>query len=177
MSRSTPAAAAADAGNTESLTVLAERAGEALARRGWTASTAESCTGGWVAKALTDVAGSSGWFGTGFVTYSNAAKRTLLSVRAETLERQGAVSEAVVTQMAEGARRLAEADVAVAISGIAGPGGGTDEKPVGTVWFAWAGPDGVTAEQCRFDGDRDAVRRRSVARALEGLIALVERRA
>jgi nicotinamide-nucleotide amidase len=163
------------ASTDEALESLARRAGQALARRRWTAATAESCTGGWIAKALTDVPGSSAWFGTGFVTYSNAAKTSLLSVPDETLARHGAVSEPVVVALAEQARRRAEADVAVAVSGVAGPDGGTPAKPVGTVWFAWAGPDGVSAEQCRFDGNRDAVRRQSVAYALEGLIALAER--
>lgn len=154
---------------------LARRAGDALMRRGWTVATAESCTGGWIAKALTDIAGSSAWFGTGFVTYSNAAKTSLLAVPDETLATHGAVSEPVVVAMAEQARRRGGADVAVSVSGIAGPGGGTAAKPVGTVWFAWAGPGGVAAEQRRFDGDRDAVRRRSVAHALEGVIAIAER--
>ncbi|MBN1239068.1 MAG: nicotinamide-nucleotide amidohydrolase family protein [Gammaproteobacteria bacterium] len=157
------------------LETLARRAGEALGRRGWTAATAESCTGGWVAKALTDVPGSSGWFGTGFVTYSNSAKQALLAVPAPMLDEHGAVSEEVVRHMAASARRQAQADVAVAISGVAGPGGGTAAKPVGTVWFAWADPAGVEAQRRRLDGDRDAVRRQSVAVALEGLIERVER--
>lgn len=161
------------AGDTE-LDALARRLGVALAARGWQAATAESCTGGWIAKAITDVAGSSGWFGSGFVTYSNEAKCRMLGVPVSLLEAQGAVSELVVRAMAEGARRRAGADVAVAVSGIAGPGGGTAEKPVGLVWFGWAAPQGTRAESRRFPGGRDAVRRAGVAHALDGLAALVE---
>ena len=146
---------------------LAERVGRGLREAGWRIATAESCTAGWIAKTLTDVAGSSDWLECGYVTYSNAAKMRDLGVRAGTLQEQGAVSEAAVTEMAEGARRVSGADVAVAVSGIAGPGGGTAEKPVGTVWFALAAPgqEGVR-ELCRFEGDRDQVRRQSVAHAL-----------
>jgi nicotinamide-nucleotide amidase len=153
------------------LTRLAERLGAALTARGWQVTAAESCTGGWIAKAITDVAGSSGWFGAGFVTYSNAAKVDALAVSAADIERHGAVSEAVVRAMAAGARRAAGADLAVAVSGVAGPGGGSADKPVGTVWFAWAGPDGERAERCRFEGGREAVRRATVAHALRGLLA------
>jgi nicotinamide-nucleotide amidase len=151
---------------------LAGRLGEALAARGWRAATAESCTGGWIAKVITDVAGSSGWFGTGWVTYSNEAKTRLLGVPAALIDAEGAVSEAVVRAMAAAARKRAGADLAVAVSGVAGPGGGTAAKPVGLVWFAWASPLGVEAESRRFAGGRDAVRAQSVAHALRGLIAL-----
>ncbi|HEX7080766.1 MAG TPA: CinA family protein [Gammaproteobacteria bacterium] len=153
---------------------LARDLGERLAGRGWTLATAESCTGGWIAKAVTDVPGSSGWFGAGFVVYSNAAKTEMLGVPAELIDRDGAVSEAVVVALAEGARRRAGADLAVAVSGVAGPGGGTADKPVGTVWFAWASPAATSTERRRFPGGRESVRRRSVACALEGLIAAAE---
>ena len=149
---------------------LAERVGEGLCAAGWRIATAESCTAGWIAKALTDVAGSSRWLECGYVTYSNAAKMRDLGVSARTLQAYGAVSEATVREMAEGARRVSGAQVAVAVSGIAGPDGGTAEKPVGTVWFALAAPrGGVICESCRFEGDRDQVRRQCVAHAL-GLV-------
>jgi len=135
---------------------------------------AESCTGGWLAKCLTDSAGSSAWFERGFVTYSNAAKREMLGVSAGTLAEHGAVSEAVVREMAQGVLAHSRADVAVAISGIAGPGGGTPDKPVGTVCFAWAARAGFEEVVTRrFDGDRDAVRRHAVRYALERLLDLL----
>jgi len=142
-----------------------------LTTRDWRLATAESCTGGWIAKCCTDLAGSSTWFERGFVTYSDAAKKDALGVDARILQEAGAVSRAVSLQMAEGARRRAGVDITVAVSGIAGPDGGTLDKPVGTVWFAWSrkghAPD---AEAVCFRGDRDAVRRQSVALALRGLI-------
>ncbi len=153
------------------LAALAARLGEALLARNWTACTAESCTGGWIAKVMTDVPGSSGWFGTGFVTYANEAKMGLLDVPAEMLEAHGAVSEPVVIAMAEAARSRTGADLAVAVSGVAGPDGGTDEKPVGTVWFAWARPDRTRAERRQLPGDRERIRRLAVERALEGLLS------
>jgi nicotinamide-nucleotide amidase len=156
-----------------SLTRLATRLGELLVARAATVATAESCTGGWVAKVLTDVPGSSRWFGYGLVTYDNGAKAQLLRVPADMLSQEGAVSEAVVRAMAAGARRLAGADYGVAISGIAGPDGGSLDKPVGTVWFAWDGPNDARAEARVFAGDREAVRRASVAWALQGLLSLV----
>ena len=138
-----------------------------------TVATAESCTGGWIAKSLTDVAGSSACFGYGIVSYSNAAKESLLGVTPDTIVSKGAVSEETVIEMAEGAMRVSGADLSVAVSGIAGPDGGTDDKPVGTVWFAFSvrGGGGVetAARVERFDGDRDAVRRQTVAFALSGL--------
>jgi nicotinamide-nucleotide amidase len=145
---------------------------QSLTARGWTLATAESCTGGWVAKCCTDLAGSSAWFERGFVSYSNQAKRELLGVVPETLESEGAVSAAVAAQMAEGARRRAGVDVALAVTGIAGPDGGTADKPVGTVWFGWSlkGQPAQTELQ-HFEGDRDAVRRQTVAHALAGLLA------
>jgi len=149
---------------------LAERAGAALQACGWTAATAESCTGGLVAGAITDVAGSSNWFDRGFVTYSNAAKQAMLDVPASLIDEHGAVSEPVARAMAEGAIAHSDADVAVAITGIAGPGGGTPRKPVGLVCFAFALRSGtVESSSRRFDGDRAAVREAAVAFALEGL--------
>lgn len=136
--------------------------------------TAESCSGGWVAKACTDLPGSSRWFLGGVVTYSDALKTALLGVRPETLAAHGAVSEPVVREMAAGALERLGGEVAVAVSGIAGPDGGTPEKPVGTVWFAWAraeaGGIGIRVACERFDGDRDAVRRAAVRRALAGVL-------
>ena len=138
---------------------------------GWKMATAESCTGGWIAKCCTDLAGSSAWFERGFVTYSDAAKKDALGVDARILQEAGAVSRAVALQMAEGARRRAGVDIAVAVTGIAGPDGGTLDKPVGTVWFAWSRTDhAADAEAVCFRGDRDAVRRQTVAHALRGLI-------
>lgn len=152
------------------LFALSERVGQKLLAAGRRLATAESCTGGWVAKACTDVAGSSRWFECGFVTYSNAAKVRDLGVSERTLASHGAVSEATVREMAAGALRVSGADVAVAISGVAGPDGGTPDKPVGTVWFAVASGRGgevvVTAELHLFEGDREVVRRWSVERAL-----------
>jgi nicotinamide-nucleotide amidase len=145
---------------------------ELLLARGLKLSTAESCTGGWLAKTLTDRPGSSAWFEYGFVTYGNNAKDRLLGVRPATLEAHGAVSQQVAEEMASGARRVSGADLAVAITGVAGPDGGTADKPVGTVWLAWAGPDGqLGAERWEFAGDRESVRRQSVAAALDGTLA------
>ncbi|HHU8035047.1 TPA: nicotinamide-nucleotide amidase [Escherichia coli] len=149
---------------------LSEQVGQALKVRGATVTTAESCTGGWVAKVITDIAGSSAWFERGFVTYSNEAKAQMIGVREETLAQHGAVSEPVVVEMAIGALKAARADYAVSISGIAGPDGGSEEKPVGTVWFAFATVrgEGITRREC-FSGDRDAVRRQATAYALQTL--------
>jgi len=132
-------------------------------------TTAESCTGGWVAKVLTDLPGSSAVFERGFVTYSNEAKMELLDVPAETLEQWGAVSEQTVIAMTAGALRHSRADLAVAISGIAGPGGATPDKPVGTVWFAWQRRGAAaTTRLAHFDGDRDSVRFLAVLEAIQG---------
>jgi len=150
--------------------LVAEMALE-LTARGWKLAVAESCTGGWIAKCCTDLAGSSAWFERGFVTYSDAAKKDALGVDARILQEAGAVSRAVALQMAEGARRRAAVDITVAVTGIAGPDGGTLDKPVGTVWFAWSRKDHTPdAEVVCFPGDREAVRRQSVAHALRGLI-------
>jgi nicotinamide-nucleotide amidase len=134
---------------------------------------AESCTGGWIAKVLTDVAGSSQWFDGGVVAYSNAAKSALLGVGSDLLAAHGAVSEEAVRAMAEGARSRFATELAVAVSGIAGPGGGTADKPVGTVHFAWAAPSGTTAARRIFAGSRESVRRQTIALALERLVDLV----
>lgn len=143
---------------------------DALQGSGQTLATAESCTGGWIAKCLTDLAGSSAWFAGGLVTYGNAAKQTLLGVQAEALTQYGAVSETVARQMAEGACRALGTTHAVAVTGIAGPDGGRPDKPVGTVWLAWAGGGRETQAEClHFAGDRQAVRRQTVAAALAGL--------
>ena len=157
--------------NEGEMLALAAELGRRLAARGAFAATAESCTGGLVAGAITAIPGSSGWFDRGFVTYSNEAKLELLGVDPDTLEQHGAVSEATARAMAEGAIRASHADMAVAVTGIAGPDGGTPAKPVGMVCFAWAGRDGsVTAATHHFPGDREAVRRASVVVALQGLI-------
>lgn len=155
---------------SDHITGLAARVGVALKAAGASLATAESCTGGGIAEAVTRIPGSSAWFGLGWVTYSNEAKSRELGVAPELLHQQGAVSEAVVRAMAAGARTRADATWAVAVSGIAGPDGGSAGKPVGTVWIAWAGPDGVAAECSRFPGDREAVRRQTVERALAGLL-------
>ncbi|ECY9796662.1 nicotinamide-nucleotide amidase [Salmonella enterica subsp. enterica serovar Enteritidis] len=147
---------------------LSEQVGLALKARGATVTTAESCTGGWLAKAITDIAGSSAWFERGFVTYSNEAKAQMIGVREETLAQHGAVSEPVVVEMAIGALKAARADFAVAISGIAGPDGGSEEKPVGTVWFAFVSGEGITRREC-FSGDRESVRRQATTYALQTL--------
>ena len=152
---------------------LALKLGRALEKRGWRLAAAESCTGGWIGKAVTDVAGSSHWFEGGIVAYSNAAKIGLLGVPGDVVAAHGAVSEETVRAMAEGARSRFAADLAVAVSGVAGPGGGTADKPVGTVHFAWAAPGGVTAARRIFAGSRESVRRQTVALALERLIELV----
>lgn len=150
---------------------LSARAGERLKARRAKVTCAESCTGGWLAKAITDVAGSSAWFDCGFVTYSNQAKQEMVGVKAETLARYGAVSAEVVTEMAAGALNRAGANVAVAISGIAGPDGGTEDKPVGTVWFGFADSRGVAfTRRMRLDGDRHGVRLQSVHFALKTLL-------
>ncbi|WIO75621.1 CinA family protein [Porticoccaceae bacterium LTM1] len=156
----------------EQQTELAAQLGQALKQRGWRVTCAESCTGGGVAAAITAISGSSDWFDAGFVTYSNAMKQRLLKVSADTLNSLGAVSQAVVEQMANGAIELAGANIAVAVSGIAGPDGGSADKPVGTVWFAWAGPDSLVTKCCLFSGDRAAVREQAVSEALRGLLAL-----
>ena len=143
-----------------------------LLRRQWMLATAESCTGGMVAAACTDLAGSSAWLERGFVTYSNAAKTAMLGVDAQLIATEGAVSEAVARAMVQGALAHSRAQVALAITGVAGPGGGSVAKPVGTVWFAFAGPWGLHSGLQHFEGDRAAVRQAAALHALQGLDAL-----
>jgi nicotinamide-nucleotide amidase len=157
----------------ESIGALSEALVGELLAAGKTVSVAESCTGGWIAKSITDISGSSGCFGYGLVSYSNGAKESLLGVKPATLEKHGAVSEATVREMAEGALRLSGADFAAAVSGVAGPDGGSEEKPVGTVWFAWAtrsahGAD-IAAEKRLIKGDREQIRAQTVVIALQGI--------
>ncbi len=156
---------------------LAVAVGDALLRCGARVATAESCTGGWIAKVLTDIAGSSAWFERGWVTYSNTAKQQDLGVTEALLASHGAVSEAAVLAMAQGALERSGAEFAVAVSGVAGPAGGTAAKPVGTVWTAWAWRIEASVESravCRhFPGDREAVRRQTVVFALEGLLGAI----
>ncbi|CAM5327674.1 MULTISPECIES: nicotinamide-nucleotide amidase [unclassified Thauera] len=155
------------------LDTLAQQVGQALGARRWQLATAESCTGGWIAEAVTAIGGSSAWFDRGFVTYSNEAKIDMLGVSAHTLATQGAVSEATVREMAAGALDRSIATVAVAVSGIAGPSGGSPAKPVGTVCIGWALRAGEqSALTLHFAGDRSAVRRQTVIRALQGVLAL-----
>lgn len=156
--------------NDEQLQQLSRQIGEKLIARHASVTTAESCTGGWIAKVFTDISGSSAWFERGFVTYSNSAKQQMAGVQASTLARYGAVSEETVREMVVGACQAAQAPYGIAVSGIAGPGGGSADKPVGTVWFALAGPEGIFTQRCVFAGDREAVRRQSVAWALQTLL-------
>ncbi len=149
---------------------LVKRLAEQLQARGLMLATAESCTGGLIAAACTDVAGSSAWFERGFVSYSNEAKSELLGVPAALIAQHGAVSEPVARAMAAGAVQHARAQVSVAVTGVAGPSGGSADKPVGTVWFAWATPEGLWSERQVLAGDRAAVRAATVAHALAGLL-------
>ena len=146
---------------------------ELLQQQGRMMATAESCTGGLIAGACTDLSGSSNWFERGFVTYSNAAKTELLGVDAALIASEGAVSEPVARAMAEGAVARSQAQVAVAVTGVAGPTGGSAEKPVGTVWFGWSVAGQVRTERLRFDGDRAAVRAATVHHALQTLLGLL----
>ena len=152
---------------------LVEDLAAALLARGWMLATAESCTGGLIAGACTDLAGSSNWLERGFVSYSNAAKTELLGVDAALIAHHGAVSEPVARAMAQGALQHSKAQCALAVTGIAGPGGGSADKPVGTVWFAWVTPQGVRSEMQRFDGDRAQVRSATVQHSLAMLLSLV----
>jgi nicotinamide-nucleotide amidase len=153
---------------------LAAQVGALLKSHGMMLATAESCTGGGVAQAITEVAGSSAWFERGFVTYSNLSKQQMLGVRETTLEQHGAVSEMTVREMVAGALQHSAAQVALAVSGIAGPDGGTADKPVGTVWFAWGIKDGETrAQRYHLEGNRAEVRAKSVRIALQGVLDLL----
>lgn len=156
---------------------LAEEVGEALKARSLMLATAESCTGGWIAEAVTMVPGSSEWFERGFVTYTYISKREMLGVHEATLGTHGAVAEDTVREMAAGALAHSHAQIAVAVSGVAGPSGGTPGKPVGTVCLAWAIKDGSpSSETVHFAGDREAVRHQAVERALRGVLALLASR-
>ncbi|MDJ0862668.1 MAG: nicotinamide-nucleotide amidase [Gammaproteobacteria bacterium] len=154
---------------------LSARVGKLLKERGLMLATAESCTGGWVAQVVTSVSGSSDWFDRGFVSYSNQSKLEMLGIRSETLDRHGAVSEEVAKEMATGALTNSRAQVSVAISGIAGPAGGTPNKPIGTVWLAWAmeGKE-PRSRSTHFAGDREMVRQQAVMAALQGIIDTVD---
>ncbi len=155
------------------LDTLARRLGDTLAARGWRLATAESCTGGWIAAAVTAISGSSAWFDRGFVTYSNEAKTDMLGVAPHTLATHGAVSEATVREMAEGALARSLAELSVAVSGIAGPTGGSAAKPVGLVCLAWAMKGRPSrSETLHFTGDRQSIRRQTVLRALHVLVEL-----
>ena len=156
------------------MNIFAIQLGGALKSHGLMLATAESCTGGGVAQAVTDVAGSSAWFERGFVTYSNLAKQQMLGVSEATLKQYGAVSEATVREMAAGALQHSDAQVALAVSGIAGPEGGTADKPVGTVWFAWSIKGGTTlAQRHQFPGNRAEVRAQAVNVALQGTLDIL----
>mgnify|MGYP005996582999 CR=1 FL=1 len=155
---------------------LAEQLGQLLLSNSVTVTTAESCTGGGIAQVITSVAGSSAWFTHGVVTYSNKAKTQLLGVAETTLVEQGAVSQAVVESMALGVAKLAQADYGIAVSGVAGPSGGSPEKPVGTVWIAWALPESaVSSQQYLFLGDRNSVRNQTVEAALSELVKIISK--
>jgi len=159
----------------DALVSLARRVGARLKKGKLKLATAESCTGGWIAQAVTSVAGSSEWFERGFVTYSNEAKKELLGVRARTLSSHGAVSEETAREMASGALARSRAQVAIAVTGVAGPGGGTRSKPVGTVCLAWSRKKRTPESVVRhFRGSREAIRRQSVAFALQGLLDRLE---
>lgn len=162
---------------SETLDRIASELGGHLKALGLTLATAESCTGGWVAKVVTDIPGSSAWFDCGFIAYSNAAKVEMLGVSAQTLAAEGAVSEATVREMAQGALAHSRACVALAVSGIAGPDGGSEDKPVGTVWFAWAlaraGDIQVWTQRLQFAGNREEVRHQSVRVGLERLLEIL----
>ena len=144
-----------------------------MLKRQWMLATAESCTGGMIAAACTDLAGSSAWFERGFVTYSNEAKSDMLGVPAALIATHGAVSEPVARAMASGALQHSRAQVALSVTGIAGPSGGSPDKPVGTVWFGWATPGGIWSEVQRFDGDRAAIRSATVQHSLQRLVTLL----
>jgi nicotinamide-nucleotide amidase len=158
----------------EELHQLAAELGDKLRARDWMLATAESCTGGWVGQLLTSLPGSSHWYERGFITYANAAKIEMLGVPAETIDEHGAVSEQTASAMAAGALKHSHAQASLAISGIAGPGGGTPQKPVGLVCYGWALTDGtVMSSTCRLDGNREEIRSRAVAASLRGLIDLM----
>ncbi len=161
--------------SSERLQRASEQLGRLLEQRSLRVITAESCTGGWISKVLTDIAGSSAWVEGGFVSYSNRCKERMLGVAPALIASHGAVSEPVVRAMAEGALAHSDADLSVAVTGVAGPDGGTRDKPVGLVWFGWAGKGYAThTASSRFSGDRDAVRLATVLYAIRGLRDLIE---
>ena len=159
-----------DFASNSSINSIAQQVGEALRRIDKKLTVAESCTGGGIAESITSVAGSSQWFEYGYITYSNKAKIKLLGVEQQTLDSYGAVSEQVVEQMAEGALKSSDADYAIAVSGIAGPDGGTAEKPVGTVWICWITPEITRVEKYQLQGDRQAVRDQVIKISLQELL-------
>ncbi len=173
MKRAKKRARPAVASGQDSGRLLAQQVGAALKQHGMALVTAESCTGGGVAQAVTMISGSSAWFDRGFVTYSNASKEEMLGVSPDTLEAHGAVSEQTVREMVDGALQYSRAQVAVSVSGVAGPTGGTPEKPVGMVWFAWGTNESVHAECHHLSGDRDAIRAKSVQIALQGVLNIM----
>lgn len=153
---------------------LSEQLGQLLKQKNWMLASAESCTGGWLGQTVTAVAGSSQWYERGFITYTNLSKQEMLGVSAATLDAHGVVSEETVREMAQGALRHSRAQISVSVSGIAGPGGGTQKKPVGSVCIAWATTEGtLLSTTCRLGGDREEIRARAVAAALRGLIELL----
>jgi nicotinamide-nucleotide amidase len=160
--------------NDNTLHQLAIRTGNRLRETRLMLSTAESCTGGMIASAITDISGSSGWFERGYVTYSNQSKTEMIGVPPEMIERHGAVSEAVARAMAEGALRNSRAQLAVAVTGVAGPGGGSEAKPVGTVWFAWSDRVRTSSQTMLLKGDRRQIRIQTAAHALRGVLAMLE---
>ncbi|WP_375136024.1 CinA family protein [Nitrosomonas oligotropha] len=154
---------------------MAVKTGQNLVQRGWMLVTTESCTGGWVGQAVTAVPGSSAWYERGYITYSNTAKREMLGVQQATLDQYGAVSLQIAQEMAIGALNRSHAQISVSITGIAGPDGGTAEKPIGMVCFAWAAQDGLVQQETRyFTGDRETIRRQAVATALQGILRILD---
>ena len=159
-----------DLSNLQNLTAITQQIGEILCKKNAKLTTAESCTGGGISKAITAVSGSSQWFEFGFVTYANTAKQKLLGVSQETLNHYGAVSEQVVREMAQGAIQQSNADYAIAVSGIAGPDGGTEQKPVGTVWVCWQTPQQIWTQKFMLKGDRQAIRTAAIKNSLQQLL-------
>jgi nicotinamide-nucleotide amidase len=159
-----------DLSNLQNLTAITQQIGEILCKKNAKLTTAESCTGGGISKAITAVSGSSQWFEFGFVTYANTAKQKLLGVSQETLDEYGAVSEQVVREMAQGAIQQSNADYAIAVSGIAGPDGGTEQKPVGTVWVCWQTPQQIGTQKFMLEGDRQAIRTAAIKNSLQQLL-------
>lgn len=159
-----------DISSRQSLSEIAYQLGEVLCQKNAKLTTAESCTGGGISEAITAISGSSQWFEFGFVTYANSAKQQLLGVSKETLDQYGAVSEQVVKEMAQGAIQQSKADYAIAVSGIAGPDGGTVEKPVGTVWVCWQTPKQIWTHKLKLSGDRQAVRTAAIKKSLQQLL-------